>query len=127
VVRCGTLLVVLVLELRCRQPFPPETQEGLLHHVMIGHVGYINQGKFNFIFDAAQPLGPSRVRGKDVPDDFNFLEGLGQARRSPATCYDRDPCTEHWGFKYVSGLSAKAEARKCVTLSDPCVCVLNQT
>jgi hypothetical protein len=114
-------------KLCCRQPYPPRSTQGVLYHVLIGHVGCINEGKFQLIFDAAQPLGPSRIKGKDVPEDFNFIEDLGKARQQPAIGRNRDPRTELWGFEYVSGLSAEAEARMYVPLTDSRMCVLNQT
>jgi hypothetical protein len=64
-------------------PNPPELDYlGLIDHVSIGHVGYIENGQFRILFDAGLPLG-QRELGKHVPEDFVFHNTIGRDRQSP--------------------------------------------
>lgn len=51
------------------QPAPLHNYE----RVQVGDVGYVREGRFHLLFSAGVPLG-SRVKGVDVPSDFEYLD-----------------------------------------------------
>jgi hypothetical protein len=79
----------------------------MLDHVSIGHVGYMSEGRFVLLFDAAQPLG-SRREGRDVPDGFIYNEGIGAGRSHARQSDSRPASTETCGFQKCVGMELDA-------------------
>jgi hypothetical protein len=85
-----------------REPSPTTECERLWP----GHVGYIVQGRFRFLFDASQKSVRDRDRGHIVPQDFQFPVSLG-----PIQALSTLPAGKpvHSGFSSSSEVQAKLD------------------
>jgi hypothetical protein len=91
-----------------RDPLPPILgYDEMLDHVSVGHVGYMDKGRFVLLFDAAQPIG-SRREGRDVPQGFTYNEGIGAGRSHPRESSPRPAYTKSHGFKMCRGVELGA-------------------
>jgi hypothetical protein len=87
-----------------RNPLPPTLgYDVMLDHVSIGHVGFIDQGRFVLLFDAAQPLGSRRI-GREVPNGFTYNNDIGAGRSHPYHSDVRTASTETCGFQRCAGV-----------------------
>jgi hypothetical protein len=73
-----------------------------LDHVAIGHVGYIEEGRFKIICDACDTNPAIAAERQNAVAEANRPAGI-----------------EAWGFKKSGGVKAEAGVTMCVNFSPP--------